>query len=137
MPKHGRDGHGTAQPALGERRHKTMPKSEFALSGYRAMWLFAMFDLPMDKPELRLEYARFRRNLLKRGFTMLQFSVYAHYVASEESDDTLRKKVQAALPDHGQVRLISITDRQFEKMEVYVGKKRRRVEDPPSQLMLF
>jgi CRISPR-associated protein Cas2 len=114
-----------------------MPKAEFALSGYRAMWLFAMFDLPMDKPELRLEYARFRRNLLKRGFTMLQFSVYAHYVASEESDETLRKKVEAALPDHGQVRLISITDRQFEKMEVYVGKKRRRVEDPPSQLMLF
>ncbi len=41
-------------PALVERRNKTMPKSEFALSGYRAMWLFAMFDLPMDKPELRL-----------------------------------------------------------------------------------
>jgi CRISPR-associated protein Cas2 len=124
-------------PAVGDRRYKLMPKSEFALSGYRAMWLFAMFDLPMDKPELRLEYTRFRRGLLKRGFTMLQYSVYAHYTASEESDETLRKKVQAALPPHGQVRLISITDRQFEKMEVYVGKKRHRVEDPPSQLMLF
>ena len=101
------------------------------------MWLFAMFDLPMDKPELRLEYARFRRGLLKQGFTMLQYSVHAHYAASEESDETLRKKVQAALPPHGQVRLISLTDRQFEKMEVYVGKKRRRVEDPPQQMMLF
>jgi CRISPR-associated protein Cas2 len=101
------------------------------------MWLFAMFDLPMDKPELRHEYAKFRRGLLKQGFTMLQFSVYAHYAASEESDETLRKKVQAALPAHGQVRLISVTDRQFEKMEIYIGKKRRRVEDPPQQMMLF
>lgn len=114
-----------------------MPRQEFALSGYRAMWLFAMFDLPMDKPALRHEYARFRRRLLREGFTMMQFSVYAHYVASEDADQSYRKKVQDALPSHGQVRLISVTDRQFEKMEVYVGKKREKVEEPPLQMMLF
>jgi CRISPR-associated protein Cas2 len=42
-----------------------------------------------------------------------------------------------ALPSHGQVRLVSVTDRQFEKMEIYVGRKRENVEDPPLQLMLF
>jgi len=114
-----------------------MPKHELALSGYRAMWLFAMFDLPVDKPELRHEYAKFRRALLRQGFTMLQYSVYAHYMPSDEADQTYRKKVSEALPSHGQVRLVSITDRQFEKMEVYVGKKRERVEEPPHQLMLF
>ncbi len=101
------------------------------------MWLFALFDLPVDKPELRREYSQFRKALLKSGFTMLQYSVYGHYVASEESDEALRKKVHAALPGHGQVRLVSVTDRQFEKMEVYVGKRRDRTEDPPHQLMLF
>ena len=101
------------------------------------MWLFAMFDLPVDKPELRHEYAKFRRALLRQGFTMLQYSVYVRYVASEESDEAYRKKVYEALPSHGQVRLVSVTDRQFEKMEVYVGKKRERVEEPPHQLMLF
>lgn len=101
------------------------------------MWLFAMFDLPVDKPELRREYAQFRAALLKQGFTMLQYSVYVHYVASEDSDETLRRKVHAALPSHGQVRIISITDRQFEKMEIYVGKKRKAAEDPPMQLGLF
>lgn len=114
-----------------------MPYHELALSGYRAMWLFALFDLPVDNPELRREYAQFRKALLKSGFTMLQYSVYGHYVASEESDEALRKKVHAALPNHGQVRLVSVTDRQFEKMEVYVGKRRQRAEDPPHQLMLF
>ena len=68
---------------------------------------------------------------------MLQYSVYAHYVASEESDEAMRKKVHAVLPNHGQVRLLSLTDRQFEKMEVYVGKKRQRTEEAPHQLMLF
>ena len=101
------------------------------------MWLFAMFDLPVDKPELRREYAQFRAALLKQGFTMLQYSVYVHYVASEDSDETLRRKVHAALPSHGQVRIISVTDRQFEKMEIYVGKKRKPAEDPPMQLGLF
>lgn len=101
------------------------------------MWLFAMFDLPVDKPEQRREYTQFRNALLKRGFSMLQYSVYVHYVASEESDEAYRRKVMYDLPSHGQVRLISVTDRQFEKMEVYVGKKREKVEDPPHQLMLF
>jgi CRISPR-associated protein Cas2 len=65
------------------------------------MWLFAMFDLPVDKPKLRKEYALFRKGLLRKGFTMLQYSVYVHYVASEESDETLRKKVFQVLPTHG------------------------------------
>ncbi len=101
------------------------------------MWLFAMFDLPVDKPELRREYTQFRNALLKEGFTMLQYSVYVHYVASADSEAVYRRKVAAALPSHGQVRLISVTDRQFEKMEVFVGKKREKPEEPPHQLALF
>lgn len=101
------------------------------------MWLFAMFDLPVDKPALRREYAQFRATLLRHGFTMLQYSVYAHYLPSEEADESLRRAVHIALPTHGQVRLVSVTDRQFAKMEIYVGKKRERVEDPPMQLAFF
>lgn len=114
-----------------------MPRHERALSGYRAMWLFAMFDLPVDKPALRREYSQFRSALLRHGFTMLQYSVYAHYSASEEAEEALRRVVHGALPTHGQVRLVSVTDRQFAKMEIYVGKKRERVEDPPMQLTFF
>ena len=114
-----------------------MPRHRFALSGYKAMWLFAMFDLPVDKPELRKEYTQFRKALLKEGFTMLQYSVYVHYSRSEESEVVYRTKVRAALPSHGQVRIVSVTDRQFEKMEVFVGKRRKPAEDPPHQLMLF
>ena len=115
-----------------------MPKTKFALSGYRAMWLFAMFDLPTWMNQCCVRSTRNSgKSLLKHGFTMLQYSVYVHYVRSEETEAVYRKRVSDALPTHGQVRLVSITDRQFEKMEVFVGKKREKVEDPPHQLMLF
>lgn len=107
------------------------------LSAYRMMWLFAMFDLPVETKAQRREYAQFRKKLLGAGFTMLQYSVYAKHLASEEASESLRARVHAALPPHGQVRLLAVTDHQFGKMEVYYGKKRRPVEEPPMQIMLF
>ena len=68
---------------------------------------------------------------------MLQFSVYARYCPSEESSDAHRRHVRSALPPAGQVRLLSVTDQQFAKMEVYFGEKREKAEDPPLQFMLF
>ncbi len=68
---------------------------------------------------------------------MLQYSVYARYCASEETSETFRQHVRGALPAHGQVRLLWVTDRQFGKMEVYHGHKRRATEQPPAQLLLF
>lgn len=101
------------------------------------MWLVAMFDLPVTTKDLRRQYARFRKALISRGFTMLQFSVYARHCASEDFAKGVRDDVRGVLPPHGQVRLLAITDRQFGKMEVYFGKKRNRTEDPPAQFMLF
>lgn len=101
------------------------------------MWLFAMFDLPVNTSEDRKVYARFRKGLLERGFSMLQYSVYARHCASEESAGGVRAEVRAMLPAEGQVRLLAVTDRQFAKMEVYFGAKRRATEDPPRQIMLF
>ena len=101
------------------------------------MWLFSLFDLPVDSKAARKHYAQFRTALLKQGFTMLQFSVYARYCASEESGEILKTKIMGALPPEGQVRLLMVTDRQFGKMEVFYGKRRQAVEDPPMQLSFF
>lgn len=106
-------------------------------SKYQSVWLFALFDLPVDTKNSRREYARFRKSLLKEGFTMLQFSVYARYCPSEEASMAHRGHVKAVLPPLGQVRLLSVTDHQFGKMEVYFGKKREKTEEPPLQFMLF
>lgn len=107
------------------------------VAAYRVMWLFAMFDLPVDTKTSRREYAQFRKKLLGAGFTMLQYSVYAKHLPSEEASESLRATVRAALPPRGQVRLMAVTDHQFGKMDVFYGKKRRAAEDPPMQIMLF
>lgn len=114
------------------------PDEEYLLfSGYRAMWLFAMFDLPVVTKAEKKRAARFRRDLLLRGFSMLQLSVYARHCSSEEFAEGIKAEVRGVLPDHGQVRLVAVTDRQFGKMEVFRGKNATQAEEPPSQLMLF
>jgi CRISPR-associated protein Cas2 len=107
------------------------------LSAYRVMWLFALFDLPVETKRQRREYAQFRKKLVGAGFTMLQYSVYAKHLPSEDASEGLRARVHAALPPQGQVRLMAVTDHQFGKMEVFYGRKRRPVEEPPLQIALF
>ncbi len=101
------------------------------------MWLFALFDLPTVSKEERKRYTQFRKVLLRDGFLMMQYSVYARYCASEEVCDTHRKRIRKAIPPAGQVRLLAVTDRQFGKMDVFHGKKRTPTEEPPDQMMLF
>lgn len=107
------------------------------LSEYRSVWLFAMFDLPVDTKEAKTRYTRFRNFLLGEGFSRLQFSVYARYCGSEERSEAFKRRLRKALPPEGEVRLLSITDFQFGKMEVYRRKKLHPTEKPPEQVMLF
>ena len=106
-------------------------------SHYRAMWLFALFDLPVKTKAQRRDYTRFRNALLKQGFLQLQYSVYARHIPSEDADRAYRRRIRAELPPEGQIRLISITDRQFGKMDIFYGKKREPVEDVPPQMQLY
>lgn len=107
------------------------------ISGYKGMWLFTLFDLPVVSAKDRKNYTHFRKALLKQGFNMLQFSVYARYCGSEERGRTLMKRLKAELPPYGQVRLLQVTDHQFGKMEVFNNKKKAKKEKPPQQLLLF
>ena len=118
---------------MARKRKKPTP----TLSAFKGMWLFTLFDLPVGSTSARRAYTRFHHALIRQGFTMLQFSVYARYCASEEKSDAVKSKLQPYLPSAGQVRLVAITDHQFGKMLVFEGKKRGHPEDPPEQLLLF
>ncbi len=107
------------------------------ISGYRGMWLFVMFDLPVYDAAKRRQYTRFRTKLLAQGFSMLQYSIYARYFPSEASSMSYRKKVKQAMPPEGEVRLLSVTDKQFGKMEVFYSASPRNPEKPPEQVLLL
>ena len=108
-----------------------------SISGYRAVWLFAMFDLPTDTAKARKAYMHFRKNLLKDGFTMIQYSVYVRHCASEENADVHYRRVRNFLPPEGEVRVLQVTDKQFGRMEIFWGKKRKPTPEAPRQLELF
>lgn len=101
------------------------------------MWVLAMFDLPTDTKRARREYSLFRKMLLGNGFTQMQFSVYARPCPSQENADVHVGRIERSLPPDGEVRVITITDKQFERMRVFWGKLRRRPEEAPCQLNLF
>lgn len=107
------------------------------LSGYRWMWILAMFDLPVHDKPARKRYSQFRKVLIKDGFAQMQFSVYIRHCASRENADVHIKRIEAAVPEEGEVRIVVLTDKQFERMHVFWGKYAKPPEPPPAQLELF
>ena len=101
------------------------------------MWVIAMFDLPTDTAKTRGDYARFRKDLLDDGFTMMQYSVYSRHCASIENAEVHMARMAARVPPAGEVRFLTITDKQFGRIKVYAGKKREKPFPPPAQLEFF
>jgi len=101
------------------------------------MWIVAMFDLPVDSKAARRRYAQFRKALIKDGFAMMQFSVYIRHCASRENAEVHTRRVEDAVPDDGEVRVLTVTDKQFERMRVFWGKMRKPPEAAPAQLEFF
>lgn len=107
------------------------------LSAYRLMWLFALFDLPVDTRAARRAYVQFRKFLLKDGFQQLQYSVYARVCPSEAAVEVHARRVESRVPDDGEVRLVCITDKQFGRQRIFWGKTRKQPPKAPRQLEFF
>ena len=106
------------------------------LSGYEILWILVMFDLPVVEKSDRKAATKFRNFLLDQGFAMAQFSVYYRMVSGKESGQTLETRIRKNLPSYGSVQVISITDKQYENIKVFDGKKEKNNEERP-QLLLF
>lgn len=110
---------------------------QIRLNAYHIMWLFVFFDLPVTKKKQRKAASLFRKNLLKDGFTMMQYSVYIRHCASKESTAVHIKRVRKIIPTHGQVSILSITDKQYGNIINYWGKKLTELPGGSAQLELF
>ena len=101
------------------------------------MWIITMFDLPTGTAKDKRAYVNFRKALLEDGFIMIQFSVYIRHCASEENAVVHKKRLQTCLPPQGEVRILTVTDKQYERMNVFYGKKPKQLEKPPEQISFF
>ena len=107
------------------------------LSGCRLMWILVMFDLPTDTKKQRKAAGDFRNFLLDEGFERSQFSIYARFLNGKEALASRISRIERALPDKGDVQILSLTDRQYRDIVHFSDQGRRRARENPSQLVLF
>ena len=82
-------------------------------------------------------YTDFVKFLRRDGFTRIQYSVYARHSASKENAAVHVSRIQGNLPSDGEVRILTVTDKQFERMGVFWANSRKLPEEPPCQLSFF
>lgn len=85
------------------------------------MRMIVFFDLPVKTKTQRKNATRFRNFLLKDGYFMVQFSVYARICNGYDDVEKHRLRIKANKPDNGSIRLLVITEKQYEKMELILG----------------
>ncbi|MFZ1322635.1 MAG: CRISPR-associated endonuclease Cas2 [Ignavibacteria bacterium] len=108
------------------------------LDEYRIMWILVLFDLPTETKNDRKNYTKFRKAIMKDGFSMFQFSIYTRHCMSRENTNVHVKRVKSVLPPKGHIGILRITDKQFGEIEIFYGKKKETKNIKPSQqLELF
>lgn len=93
------------------------------VSPYKIMRLLLFFDLPMTTKEERRIYSKFRKYLINNGFTMIQFSVYVKIFPNRISLFQYIETLKRNLPSRGSIRIMAVTNKQYEKMLILVGDK--------------
>ena len=89
----------------------------------RTMRLVVFFDLPVVSKKDRKNYAQFRNYLIKNGYFMVQYSVYSKIT---QNHDDARKNISLLkqnLPSKGAVRVMQVTEKQYNAMEILVGSR--------------
>lgn len=92
-------------------------------SPYRLMRLVLFFDLPMNTKSERRNYSRFRKYLIKNGFTMVQFSVYSKIFPNRSALDGYMIGLRSNVPKRGSIRAMAVTEKQYSNMFLLVGDK--------------
>ena len=101
------------------------------------MRVMVFFDLPTITEKNRAEYRKFHKFLIQEGFIMMQESVYCKIALNAIAADAIIKKVKLNLPQEGLVQLLTVTERQFSRMEVLVGEAHNDVLNSDERLVIL
>ena len=86
------------------------------------MRILIFFDLPVKTKQNRREAAKFRNFLLNDGYHMLQYSVYARVCNGMDAVNKHRMRIRQNLPNNGAIRMLIITEKQYESIEILLGR---------------
>ncbi len=92
---------------------------------HKFMRILVFFDLPVKTKPQRRKATQFRNFLIKDGYYMVQFSVYARVCNGNDMVELHKKRLKANVPDDGSIRVLVITEKQYENVEILLGRKSR------------
>lgn len=101
------------------------------------MRILVFFDLPTETNEDKRNYRRFRNALIKNGFIMLQESVYCKMMPSPSVELSVRNMIKQNKPANGIVQTMTVTEKQFVRMEYIVGEFNSDVIDSDERLVIL
>ena len=101
------------------------------------MRVIVFFDLPVLTNEDKRQYRKFRKFLIKKGFVMMQESVYSKIALNGTVAQGIERNVKKNKPPKGLVQMLTITEKQFSKMEYVVGEKQSIVVDSDERLIVL
>ena len=87
------------------------------------MRLILFFDLPSKEDYEKKDYRLFYNVLIKNGYVMMQFLVYIKATNSNSKVKREIEKIRKYIPRAGNIRIISVTEKQYNNMEVILGHK--------------
>ena len=107
------------------------------MAGLRIMRVLVFFDLPTLTNEDKRNYRQFRKLLIKNGFIMLQESVYCKMMTSPSVENSIKTLIHKNKPPQGVVQTLTVTEKQFVKMDYVVGEYTGDVIDTEERLIIL
>ena len=101
------------------------------------MRVLVFFDLPTQTCENRREYRRFRKFLIKNGFLMMQESVYSKMALNSSVAASVVERVKKNKPAEGLVQMMTITEKQYNRMEYVCGEFNSEILCTDERLVVF
>ncbi len=101
------------------------------------MRVMVLFDLPTDTSVDRHNYSKFRRFLIKNGFMMMQESVYIKLAINQNAATSIVDIIKKNKPPLGLVQILTITEKQFSKIEIITGGIKGETIDTDERLLIL
>ena len=104
---------------------------------YRFMRILVFFDLPTETLEDRRSYRHFRKFLMSSGYIMLQESVYVKLALNKTVVDSSVAAIRNHKPPKGDVQVLTVTEKQFARMEYIVGQRQWDIIDTDERFIVL
>lgn len=91
----------------------------------------------METSRNKRNYSRFRKFLIKNGYSMMQYSVYSKIILNRTVLHFQKGLLRKNAPPDGYVETLIVTEKQFSNMESIVGEGKRNNQEQSTKRMII